>query len=160
MAKSKPRPFYAEFHDYAGMRDALRQRVEQLNVSRSCLDNVAGLASGYAGKILAPYSSKKIGGMSLGLLVQAAGLKMALVDNPDPPNRASVENLDALLKAAGLRMVLISDPAIAAKAERLYERRDAQNVRLNNDSRKNKGRQSLKLRAPTPACSKDSAAAA
>ena len=39
-------PFYVEAHDYAGLRLALRQRVEQLNVSRNCLDNVTGLPSG------------------------------------------------------------------------------------------------------------------
>lgn len=140
MARRPTKPFYAEFHDYAGLRDALRARVEQLNVSRNCLDSVAGLAAGYVGKILAPYSSKKIGGVALGFLIQAAGLKMALIDDPDTSDSGSVQNLDALLKAARLKMVLVHDPVAAAKVECLYEPRVVKNVRLNNDCRKNKGR--------------------
>lgn len=149
MTKPSIKGFYAEFYDYAGLRDALRARVEQLNVSRNCLDSVAGIAAGYSGKLLAPYSSKKIGGVSLGFLVQAAGLKMVLVDNPDASDRGSVQMIEVLLKAARLKMVLISDPTGAAKVERLYEQRDINNVRLNNDCRKSKGRRAPKKYAPS-----------
>src|SRR6185437_5988437 len=138
------RPFYREVSDYAGLRDALRARVEQLNVSRNCLDSAAGLAPGYVGKLLGPYSSRKIGGISLGLLVQAAGLKMALVDDSAAKKVASVEDLEMLLRAARLKMLLLADPAAAARIEPLYEQRAVCNVRLNNDSRKSKGRRTPK----------------
>jgi hypothetical protein len=133
--------FYAELSDHEGLRDALRQRVEQLNVSRTCLDEITGLPSGYVSKILAPYGRKRIGGLSLGLIVQAAGLKMVLVDDPAARKRGVRGfELDHLLRAAGLKMLLVEGEIAAAKFESLYEPRHAKQVRLNNDSRRSMGR--------------------
>jgi hypothetical protein len=136
--------FHAEVSDYDGLRQALRRRVEQLNVSRNCLDAVSGLPAGYTGKLLAPYGRKKIGGMSFGLIVRAAGLKMVLVDDPDASGSVNELALDHLLKAARLKLILIDDPAALAKVEPMYEPRAAENVRLGNDSRKSKGRRTPK----------------
>jgi hypothetical protein len=146
--ESRPRPksdhthelFFAEATDYQSLRDAIRQRVEQLNVTRNNLDRVAGLPAGYSGKLLAPYAKKKIGGMSLGLLVKAAGLKMILVHNPDASESWTVQSIDAVLEAARLKMILVDDQQALAKVEPMYERRDARQVRLNNDCRRSKGR--------------------
>jgi hypothetical protein len=128
-------PFYAEIHDYAGLRLALRQRVEQLNVSRNCLDSVSGLPSGYVGKILSPYGKKRIGGMSLGLLVRAAGLKMTLIDDPDASDNVSALAMDHLLKAARLKMVLVEDQEALARVQSMYELRQAKQARLGQDGR-------------------------
>lgn len=96
--------FYAEANDYDALRKAICARVEQLNVSRQCLDGVTGLPSGYCGKLLAPGQSdgrrrrrkragrsmdvKRFGMVSLGLVLQATGLKMVLVDDRDALQKA------------------------------------------------------------------------
>jgi hypothetical protein len=75
-------PFYAEATDYDGLRRAIRNRIEQLNVSRSTLDSVSGLPSGYCAKILSEGEAKdprRFGMLSLGLVLQATGLRMLLV---------------------------------------------------------------------------------
>jgi hypothetical protein len=51
------------------------------SLAEVCLDRVTGLPAGYSGKLLAPNASKKIGPLSLDLLLKAAGLKMLLVDD-------------------------------------------------------------------------------
>jgi hypothetical protein len=114
--------------------------VEQLNVSRENLDQVSGLPSGYSGKLLAPYARKKIGQLSLGLLLKAAGVKMALIDDPEKKRRAAtVSELDSLLKAAGLMMVLVEDQEALARVQPLFSERDSKQVRLNNSARTSKG---------------------
>jgi hypothetical protein len=117
--------FFRQVQDYVGLRDAVRARVEQLNISRACLDNVAGLPSGLAGKLLSQGESKDVkrfGLLSLGLVLQATGLKMLLVDDRDA----------------------------LAKVQPMFEERDISNVRLNNDCRKSKGRRTPKTSSYVP----------
>jgi hypothetical protein len=101
--------FCAEVRDYEGLRHAVRARIEQLNISRLCLDEVAGLPPGYCGKVLATGDvgdTKRFGMLSLGLVLQAAGLKMLLVDDRDA----------------------------LTKVEPMYERRQARQVRTGHRS--------------------------
>ncbi|MET3299684.1 hypothetical protein [Bradyrhizobium diazoefficiens] len=138
-------PFFAEASDYASLKAAIRARVEQLNISRNCLDGVAGTTPGYAAKLLAPYHKKKIGQFSLGLLLQAAGLRMVLVDDPAAGKKGhgvSPSALDGLLKAAGLKMMLVDDPAALVKVRPMFEVRASNQVRLNNRSRRGAGQRS------------------
>jgi hypothetical protein len=111
--------FFAEVHDSASLREALRQRVEQLNISRSCLDYVSKLTPGYAAKLLAPNGKKGVGALSLDLLLPAVGLKIVLVDDRDA----------------------------LARVQPMFEPRVTYNVRLSNDSRKNPGRRNSKKRS-------------
>ena len=89
-----------------------RSRAEQLNVSRMTLDYESGLTDGYFSKILQPRSFK-------GVITRKA--------------------LEPVLKALRLKIVLVDDPETAAALGALPER-DASQVRLNNDCRRNKGR--------------------
>jgi hypothetical protein len=128
-------PFHVEVRDYAGFVSALRDRVEQLNISRATLDAVSGLPSGYVGKILSPYARKKIGGISFGLLVHAAGLRMELVDDPDAANDVRMPDLEQLLKAARLKMVVTGDPEALARVRPMFEPRQASQARNGHDGR-------------------------
>lgn len=73
----------AEVRDYDGLHRALRQRADELRVSRQDLDEVAGLQSGYAGKLLAPVPIKAIGRATLGPMLGALGLKLLLVEDAE-----------------------------------------------------------------------------
>ena len=108
--------FFAEACDYVSLRNAIRARVEQLNISRVCLDEVGGLPAGYSSRLLAPTAKKKIGQLSLELM----------------------------LKAAGLKMVLVDDREALAKFEPMYAERDASQARPGNQSRKSKGKRTPK----------------
>jgi hypothetical protein len=140
--------FFAEATDYSGFRTAIRQRVEQLNISRACLDSITGSPDGYTGRLLAPLAHKKIGQLSLGRILRAAGLKMLLVDDPDRKTQPAAIDLDRLLKAAGLKLILIDDHEALAQVAPMYEDRASRAVRLNNDCRKSKGRKTRKISAP------------
>jgi hypothetical protein len=71
----------AEFNDFAGLHVILRARAEELQLSRHSLDEIAGLPSGLAGKILSPRPKKRFGNISLPLLLDALGMKLvAMVD--------------------------------------------------------------------------------
>ena len=86
--------------------------------------------------------------MSLGLLVRAAGLKMALIDDPDASDNVTELALDHLLKAARLKMALVEDREALAHVQPMYEPRAAEKVRLGHDGRhRAKGRRKPKLLA-------------
>jgi hypothetical protein len=69
--------------DYQGLIAVLRERAEQLDVSNETLDGVTGLASGYTGKIMGRKGHKPLGRLSLGLMLQALGLKLAVLEDPE-----------------------------------------------------------------------------
>lgn len=77
----------AVVHDYPGLLTALRERAERLNVSRAVIDDVSGLASGYAGKLLANPPMKTLGAISLGPMLGALGLSLVLIEDPDQMRR-------------------------------------------------------------------------
>ena len=64
--------------------------------------------------------------------------------------RFGLVSLGLVLQATGLKMLLIDDPDALAKVQPMFEERDAKNVRLNNDCRKNKGRRTPKKSSYTP----------
>jgi hypothetical protein len=68
-----------EITSYKTLVAACRLRADQLQVSRLTLDELAGLPSGYVGKLLALKSGKRIGVESLGALLGALGLKLIAV---------------------------------------------------------------------------------
>jgi hypothetical protein len=69
--------------DYAELVAALRARAEQLAVTNETLDGVTGLASGYVGKVLGVSFAKPLGPHSLGVLLTALGLKLAILEDPE-----------------------------------------------------------------------------
>ncbi|WP_456814669.1 hypothetical protein [Bradyrhizobium sp. USDA 4529] len=73
--------FTAEVQDYAQSCTAIRARVEQLNISRECVDPCSGLTLGYSGKLLGQSSRKQIGPLNLDLLLLAIGLKLLPIED-------------------------------------------------------------------------------
>jgi hypothetical protein len=91
----------------------VRARIEALNISRDCLDRVAGIARGHSGKLLAPSGEGK------------------------DPKRFGMVTLGPILGAAGLKLLVLDDQEALAKASRMFEQRDASQVRTGNQSRRN-----------------------
>jgi hypothetical protein len=67
--------------DYSELVAALRARAEALDVSNLTLDEVTGLPSGYSGKVLG--RSQILGRLSLGLLLDALGLRLVVIEDPE-----------------------------------------------------------------------------
>jgi hypothetical protein len=79
----------ATFSDYGGLVRALRDRAEELDVSRLTLDEISGLPSGYSGKLLAPVPIKNLGPIALGPILGAMGVCLILAEDPQQLARVS-----------------------------------------------------------------------
>ena len=62
---------------------ALRDRVDELNVSRTELDFLAGVSSGHSAKLLCPKQVKRFGSVTLGPMLGAVGCKLLLVEDAE-----------------------------------------------------------------------------
>jgi hypothetical protein len=72
--------------DYGALLEAFRARAQELEISRTGIDSIAGWADGYASKLLSGAAAKRrkiIGPLSLGLMLDTLGLKMILVEDPE-----------------------------------------------------------------------------
>ena len=78
-----------EATDYQSLIDVLRARAEELQITRLEIDELAGLAPGYSGKTLGPAQKRHLDRYSTWRTLEALGLKMLLVD--DPEKRAMAE---------------------------------------------------------------------
>jgi hypothetical protein len=67
--------------DYSGLIALLRQRQAELGVTMESLDQVAGLPSRYAAKLLSPVPVRSLGRISLGPLLQSLGLQIVLIED-------------------------------------------------------------------------------
>jgi hypothetical protein len=74
--------------DYDTLHAALRARKDELDLSCQVIDRAAALAVGHSSKILAPQQLKKPGWQTLGFLLPALGMKLALLEDA-----AAVEQL-------------------------------------------------------------------
>ena len=72
---------------YDGLHDAMRARAKELQIARLEIDEVGGLQSGYASKLLSPTQIKRCGSMSLGALLGALGLGLVIVVDPEATAR-------------------------------------------------------------------------
>jgi hypothetical protein len=75
---------------YDEFLNALAVRVDDLRVTRDALNERAGLAEGYVGKIFGPRPARRMGALSLWAILEALGLKIVLVENNgayEPPDR-------------------------------------------------------------------------
>lgn len=68
---------------YSDLHDIMRARADQLEVTRETIDAVAGLQPGYAAKLLAPKPIKKMGDLTLGLMLPALGIKLIVVEDSE-----------------------------------------------------------------------------
>src|SRR5262245_31267559 len=76
-----------------GLHAALRDRAEALGVTRETIDHVSGMASGYAGKLLAPVPTKALGATSLPLMLNVLGVKLLLIEDRSPEAAALLKRL-------------------------------------------------------------------
>jgi hypothetical protein len=67
--------------DYADVISALRDRTDELQISREAIDSIAGLSDGYAAKLLSESPSKILGPTSMGPTLQTLGLRLMLVED-------------------------------------------------------------------------------
>jgi hypothetical protein len=61
--------------------EALRDRADELGMTREEMDYQAGLQHGYSGKLLTRLHIKRFGFISLGLALGALGLKILLIED-------------------------------------------------------------------------------
>ena len=96
------------------LADALNMRRIELGLSMNDVDHVIGLAHGYASKIFAKNYPKNLGRMSLPVMLEAFGLRLAVVaatsEEALPPitrrvvkERAKMERPVAVLMPRGTR---------------------------------------------------------
>jgi hypothetical protein len=76
---------------YDELLNIVRQHVEELDVSRETVDYASGLQSGYAAKILGPKKIKRLGSVSLPLILETLGLRLAVQIDPDSFERITAK---------------------------------------------------------------------
>jgi hypothetical protein len=67
--------------DYDALVEAVRDRVDEMGLTRHELDHQAGMQEGYSAKILGPKRGKVFGMKSLGDTLGAIGCKLLLVED-------------------------------------------------------------------------------
>lgn len=67
--------------DYDGLIAALKERAAELELTNQTLDEITGLHSGYVGKLFGPRQGRSLGGVSFGLMLQALGLAIVVVED-------------------------------------------------------------------------------
>jgi hypothetical protein len=73
--------------DVAGLHVIARDRAAALRISRAVLDEVAGLPTGYSGKLLAEQPMRHFGAVSLGPVFEALGMKIVVVEDAESLRR-------------------------------------------------------------------------
>jgi hypothetical protein len=77
-----------EFSDYDELISALRLRAAELNLSGETIDEISGLPSRYAAKLLGPQQIRRLGAVSLGPFLGALAVRCLIVED-----RAALERL-------------------------------------------------------------------
>jgi hypothetical protein len=67
--------------DYTSLIDALRARIVALDTTTIAIDELAGLPTGYTSKLMAHMPMRSLGRVSLGPLLGALGLKLAVLED-------------------------------------------------------------------------------
>lgn len=73
--------------DYPVLVEAIRDRLDELGLTRNEVDRIAGLPDGYAGKLFTRSLMKAMGMRSLGPVLQTCGLVMVLLEDPAQRDR-------------------------------------------------------------------------
>lgn len=80
---------FAAIGSMADIHEALRARFDALELSRTTIDAAAGLADGYASKLLANPPIRGFGDVSLFPTLEVAGLRLALIEDPEAAARTA-----------------------------------------------------------------------
>ncbi|MFZ0148324.1 MAG: hypothetical protein WBG18_08675 [Xanthobacteraceae bacterium] len=81
MAEDEPPRIVATFDSYAGMLDAIRARVNELQVSGERLDEYVGLPRGYYSKVAGAKPIRKLGMTSFAPILNGLGLKCQFIED-------------------------------------------------------------------------------
>ena len=87
MAEGDPRRVIGEFTSYDEMLAAVRSRVAELQVNGERFDEYAGLPKGYLSKLIGVHPVRRIGMTSMGPLLSAMGVKLAMLEDPAATQR-------------------------------------------------------------------------
>src|SRR6516225_8798612 len=90
MAEDEPPRIVATFDSYAGMLDAIRARVNELQVSGERLDEYVGLPRGYYSKVAGAKPIRRLGMTSFAPILNGLGLKCQFVE--DLESTARIKN--------------------------------------------------------------------
>jgi hypothetical protein len=82
LAEDEPPRIVATFDSYAGMLDAIRARVNELQVSGERLDEYVGLPRGYYSKVAGAKPIRRLGMISLAPILNGLGLKCQFIEDP------------------------------------------------------------------------------
>lgn len=95
-----------EATDYDTLQAVMRRVADERGISRESLDELAGTPKGYAGKVLSENPIRRLGPATMGALLQALGLKLLVVDDPEAIAKytARAEARDARQVRSGHRL--------------------------------------------------------
>ena len=82
MADEGARIIADEIVEYSDFMQALRARVNELQIQGDSFCEFAGLARGYLSKLLTIRSVRRVGLQSMGPLLSAMGVKLQMVEDP------------------------------------------------------------------------------
>lgn len=85
--EQKPSAVGRMISDYNEFIEVVRDRVDELGMTRLELDHQASLQDGYSGKLLSPKQIRGFGKVSLGPTLGAIGCKLLLVEDPEQTAR-------------------------------------------------------------------------
>jgi hypothetical protein len=109
----------AEVSDYESFVEVMREVSTRRQLTREGLDRVAGLASGYAGKLLAQPPMKALGPASMGPTCGALGIKLFVVEDKE-----AIERFRALVEAnKGIRPTSSATRLVSPEVAKLVEAR-------------------------------------
>ena len=87
MAEGELPRIVATFDSYAGMLDAIRARVNELQVSGERLDEYVGLPRGYYSKIAGAKPIRRLGMTSFAPVLNGLGLKCQFIEDQEATER-------------------------------------------------------------------------
>jgi hypothetical protein len=93
MAEGDEPRVVGQFSNYDQMITALRTRAAELNLSGETIDEISGLPSRYAAKLLGPHQIRRLGATSLGPFLGALAVRCLIVED-----KAALERLRRLSK--------------------------------------------------------------
>jgi hypothetical protein len=130
----------AVLNSYDQLHRAIRDRADELKVTRQTIDAVAGTQEGYAGKILGPGKTKRLGHVSWEIL-PALGIAVILVEDTkmldqvrdrlverEQPPQPRVEQVSEIMREFGRRGALRTN-------EQLSPERRTENARKRGKAR-------------------------
>jgi hypothetical protein len=68
-----------EVRSYEDLHRIMRERANELKLSRNSIDAISGLQPGYAAKLLSPRPIKKLGALSMSLVLPVLGIKVVVM---------------------------------------------------------------------------------